>query len=54
MAGDLVQVQSELSELRRQKNELEEKLKVFDKNVEQREKELKDQVLKLHAEKVIC
>jgi hypothetical protein len=52
MAGDFIKVQNELSELKRQKTELEEKLKRLDSNVAKRERELTEKVLQLQAEKV--
>ena len=52
MAGEMIQVQSELSHLKRQKNQLEEKLKLLDSTVVEREKDLKESVLKLQEEKV--
>ena len=52
MAGEMIQVQSELSHLKRQKNQLEEKLKLLDSTVVKREKDLKESVLKLQEEKV--
>ena len=52
MAVDFLKVQNELSELKRQKCELEEKLKLLDLNVAKSERELKEKVLQLQAEKV--
>jgi len=52
MAGDFIKVQSELSELKRQKTELEDKLKRLDSNVAKRERELREKVVQLQAEKV--
>jgi hypothetical protein len=53
MAVDFLKVQNELSELKRQKSELEEKLKLLDLNVAKSERELKKKVLQLQAEKVL-
>ena len=52
MAGEMVKVQSELSHLKHQKNQLEEKLKMLNSSVELREKDLRENVLKLQEEKV--
>jgi len=53
MAGEMIKVQSELSHLKHQKNQLEEKLKMLDSVVEKREQDLKQNVLKLQEEKVM-